>query len=148
MYRDRYRLMKTVQISAVRFHETSIKFATFSKILNYFFTSIFEITKYSYKNDKIMNIKCKRMIIIMYSRYLKLCYATPLLLHHCIANINCCYIYEPRHAKIWVLHIHVSENKAAYQMCGNRTADHRFCFDTPILQSLYFTQCGHNTTAI
>ena len=33
VYRDRYRLMKTVQIRTVRFHETSIKFAKFSKII-------------------------------------------------------------------------------------------------------------------
>ena len=33
VYRDRYRLMKTVQIWTVRFHETSIKFAKFSKIV-------------------------------------------------------------------------------------------------------------------
>ena len=31
--RDRYRLMKTVHIWTVRFHETSIKFAKFSKFL-------------------------------------------------------------------------------------------------------------------
>ena len=33
VYRDRNRLMKTVQIWTVRFHETSIKFAKFSKII-------------------------------------------------------------------------------------------------------------------
>ena len=32
MYRDRYRLMKTVQMT-VRFHKTSIKFAIFSKFI-------------------------------------------------------------------------------------------------------------------
>ena len=32
VYRDRYKLMKTVQIWTVRFHEISIKFATFSKV--------------------------------------------------------------------------------------------------------------------
>ena len=31
VYRDRYRLLKTVQIWTVRFHETSIKLAKFSK---------------------------------------------------------------------------------------------------------------------
>ena len=33
VYRDRYRLMETVQIWTVRFHETSIKFSKFSKII-------------------------------------------------------------------------------------------------------------------
>ena len=33
VYRDRYRLMKMVQIWTVRFRETSMKFAIFSKVL-------------------------------------------------------------------------------------------------------------------